>query len=199
MWHRLEEVIATDSVAVLFALLLGLAMPAAAQDAPSPEVSRNGVEVLRPPDVIFVPTPPFVVQAMLEMAGVTAGDVVYDLGSGDGRIPITAARDFGARAVGIDIDPARVREASENARAAGVADRVQFLNQDLFTTDISEATVVTLYLLPSLNERLRPKLNAELRPGTRVLSHEFPIGDFEPDQALNVTGRRVLFWTIPIE
>lgn len=196
-------------LAIVFALALGVALPVAAQD----EVRRGAVEglqqtlapqraqdeVLRPPDVIFVPTPPLVVKAMLELAGVTAGDLVYDLGSGDGRIPIAAARDFGARAVGIDIDPARVREATENARAAGVADRVQFLNQDLFTTDISEATVVTLYLLPSLNERLLPKLNAELRPGTRVLSHEFPIGDFEPDQTIDVTGRRVLFWTIPIE
>jgi predicted RNA methylase len=136
---------------------------------------------------------------MLELAGVTADDIVYDLGSGDGRIPIAAARDFDARAVGIEIDPVRIQEAVENAKAAGVSDRVRFLNQDLFTTDISEATVVTLYLLPSLNQQLRPKLNAELRPGTRVLSHEFPIGDFKPDQALNVNGRRVLFWTIPIE
>jgi SAM-dependent methyltransferase len=155
--------------------------------------------VLRPPDVVFVPTPPFVVEAMLELAKVGSDDVVYDLGSGDGRIPISAARDFGATAVGIDIDPQRVREATENARAAGVADRVRFLNEDLFTADISDATVVILYLLPSLNEQLRPKLNAELRPGTRVLSHEFPIGAFEPEQTLNVNGRRVLFWTIPIE
>jgi SAM-dependent methyltransferase len=156
-------------------------------------------EVLRPPDVIFVPTPPFVVAAMLELAEVTATDVVYDLGSGDGRIPIAAARDFGARAVGIDIDPLRVREATQNALTAGVADRVRFLNQDFFVSDISEATVVTLYLLPSLNEQLRLKLNAELHPGARVLSHEFPMGSFEPDQTVMVNGRRVLFWTIPIE
>ena len=117
---------------------------------------------LRTPDVIFVPTPQEVVDAMLKMAQVGPNDVLYDLGSGDGRIPITAAKTFGIRAVGIDIDPQRIREATEAARAAGVSDKVRFLNQDLFTTDIREATVVTLYLLPSLNLRLIPKLNSEL-------------------------------------
>ena len=155
---------------------------------------------LRSPDVIFVPTPPAVVQAMLEVAKVTKGDIVYDLGSGDGRIPIAAVRDFGAlRATGIDIDPERIREANANAEVAEVTDRVRFLNQDLFETDISEATVVTLYLLPSLNLKLRPKLNAELKPGTRIVSHAFNMGDWEPDQELEVGGRRVYFWTIPIE
>src|SRR6476619_3705531 len=136
---------------------------------------------LRTPDVIFVPTPQEVVDAMLKLAKVTKNDVVYDLGSGDGRIPITAAKTYGARAVGIDIDPQRIREANENLKIAGVGDRVKFLNQDLFTTDISEATVVTLYLLPSLNLRLIPKLNRELKPGTRVVSHAFDMGpDIKP-------------------
>jgi SAM-dependent methyltransferase len=172
--------------AVVLALVAG---PSASAQAPGPQ----------PPDVIYLPTPPFVVRAMLEAAGVTAADVVYDLGSGDGRIPVAAARDFGARAVGVDIDPALVREARANAETAGVADRVRFLNQDLFDTDISEATVVTLYLLPSLNEQLRPKLNAELAPGARVVSHEFGLGRWAPDVTLNVGGGRVLVWTIPID
>jgi len=128
---------------------------------------------LRSPDVIFVPTPQEVVDAMLKLAKVTKNDVIYDLGSGDGRIPITAAKTYGARGVGIDIDPQRIKEATENLKTAGVGDRVKFLNQDLFTTDISEATVVTLYLLPSLNVKLIPKLNKELKPGTRVVSHAF--------------------------
>src|SRR5215218_9908569 len=152
----------------------------------------------RTPDVIFVPTPQEVVDAMLKVANVGPGDVIYDLGSGDGRIPITAARTVGARGVGIDIDPQRIREANENARTAGVADKVKFLNQDLFTTDISEATVVTLYLLPSLNLKLLPKLNRELKPGTRVVSHAFDMGDARPQQTLNISGRTVYYWTIPI-
>ena len=131
---------------------------------------------LRQPDVIFVPTPQEVVDAMLEMAKVTKTDVVYDLGSGDGRIPITAAKKYGARAIGIDIDPQRIKEANENLKQAGV-DNVKFLNQDLFETNLSEATVVTLYLLPSLNVKLMPKLQKELKPGTRIVSHSFDMGD----------------------
>src|SRR5829696_6946130 len=125
---------------VLFvAVIAAVAAPSAAQTTPAQ---------LRSPDVIFVPTPQEVVDAMLKLAKVGPNDVVYDLGSGDGRIPITAAKTYGARGVGIDIDPQRIREATENLKAAGVGDRVRFLNQDLFTTDISDATVVTLYLLP---------------------------------------------------
>ena len=118
---------------------------------------------------------------MLKLAKVTTNDVVYDLGSGDGRIPITAAKTYGARGVGIDIDPQRIREANENLKSAGVGDKVKFLNQDLFTTDISEATVVTLYLLPSLNLKLLPKLNKELKPGTRVVSHAFDMGGYQAE------------------
>jgi precorrin-6B methylase 2 len=173
------------------AIVAALVAPSSAQQAaPAP---------LRSPDVIFVPTPQEVVDAMLKLAKVSANDVVYDLGSGDGRIPITAAKTYGARGVGIDIDPQRIREANENLKAAGVGDKVRFLNQDLFTTNISEATVVTLYLLPSLNLKLIPKLNAELKPGTRVVSHAFDMGDAKPLQTQNVNGRTIYFWTIPIK
>ena len=176
-----------------FALIAAIAAPSAAQQTAAP---------LRSPDVIFVPTPQEVVDAMLKMAKVDSNDVVYDLGSGDGRIPITAARSFNARAaVGIDIDPQRIREANENLKAAGaaVAGKVRFLNQDLFTTDISEATVVTLYLLPSLNLKVLPKLNKELKPGTRVVSHAFDMGDIKPEQTQNVNGRTIYMWTVPIQ
>jgi hypothetical protein len=151
----------------------------------------------RTPDVVFVPTPQPVVDAMLKMAGVHKGDVLYDLGSGDGRIPITAAKTYGVRAVGIDIDPERIAEASANAKAAGVTDLVSFREGDLFESDISEASVVTLYLLPSLNEKLRPKLLAELKPGTRIVSHAFDMGDWKPEKERVVDGRSVYFWTIP--
>jgi ribosomal protein L11 methylase PrmA len=176
-------------VVSVLAVILTFALPALAQ-APAQ---------LRTPDVIFVPTPQEVVDAMLKLAKVSKNDVIYDLGSGDGRIPITAAKTYGARAVGIDIDPQRIREATENLKAAGVGDRVKFLNQDLFTTDISEATVVTLYLLPSLNLKLLPKLNKELKPGTRIVSHAFDMGSAKPVETLNVNGRTVYFWTIPIQ
>lgn len=174
---------------LFFAVISTVTTPVLAQQAaPAP---------LRSPDVIFVPTPQEVVDAMLKVAKVSANDVVYDLGSGDGRIPITAAKTYGARGVGIDIDPQRIREANENAKTAGVTDKVRFLNQDLFTTDISEATVVTLYLLPSLNLKVLPKLMKELRPGTRIVSHAFDMGDWKPEQTLNVNGRTVYYWTIP--
>jgi hypothetical protein len=177
------------------AAALSLAVPA----TPAPAGQQPAAQAqLHAPDVIFLPTPPEVVAAMLKVARVGKGDVIYDLGSGDGRIVISAVKDFGAaRGVGIDIDPERIAEASANARQAGVADRVTFLNQDLFTTNFSEATVVTLYLLPSLNLRLRPKLLSDLRPGTRIVSHAFDIGDWVPEQTLDVGGRRVYFWTIP--
>ena len=152
----------------------------------------------RQPDVIYVPTPQDVVDAMLNLAQVKSTDVIYDLGSGDGRIPITAAQKYGARGVGIDINPERIMEANDNLKKANVGDKVKFLTADLFETDISEATVVTLYLLQSLNEKLRPKLFRELRPGTRVVSHAFSMGDaWPPEKTLNLNGRMVYFWTIP--
>lgn len=148
-------------------------------------------------DVPYVPTPQVVVDKMLEVAGVTKNDVVYDLGSGDGRIVITAAKKYGVRGVGVDIDPERVKEANANAAQAGVTDRVKFIEQDLFKTDLKEATVVTLYLLPEVNLRLRPKLLQELKPGTRVVSHAFDMGDWRPDQTLHVEGRTIYYWVIP--
>ncbi|MDQ3755135.1 MAG: class I SAM-dependent methyltransferase [Acidobacteriota bacterium] len=153
------------------------------------------------PDVIFVPTPPETVNEMLRLAEITPGDVLYDLGSGDGRIPIQAARQYGIRAVGIDIDPKLIAVAEERARQAGVADRVRFLQADLFRTDISEATIVTLYLSDRLNLLLRPKLLRELRPGTRIISHDFRMGDWEPEQTVRVPWlnlfRTVYVWTVP--
>lgn len=169
----------------------------------------------RPPDVPYVPTPHEVVREMLRVAQVGKDDVVYDLGCGDGRIVITAVKDFGAkRGVGVDIDPERIRESNENARKAGVTDRVKFLQQDLFETDIREASVVTLYLLPSINLRLRPQLFRELKPGSRVVSHDFDMCDecegegspncikgWHPDKFLSVRGpyreHEVYYWVIP--
>jgi SAM-dependent methyltransferase len=154
----------------------------------------------RPPDVIFVPSADEVVEAMLKLAKVTKADVVYDLGCGDGKIVIAAAREYGARGVGIDIDPELVENARQNARRAGVSDKVQFLVGDIFSNDvkIGEATVVTLYLLPSLNERLRPKLWRELAPGTRVVSNSFAMGSAWPAEKTQPVGDTwIYFWTIP--
>jgi ubiquinone/menaquinone biosynthesis C-methylase UbiE len=177
----------------LLAALMALGCAVSAQ-SPAPAAITAAGE----PDVIYVPTPQPVVEAMLDAAGVKPGDVVYDLGSGDGRIAITAAKKYGARGVGIEIDPALVRKATENAAAAGVSDRVRFLNENLFTADISQATVVTLYLLQSINERLRPKLVRELKSGTRVVSHVFNMGpEWPPEQALMIGASPVFLWTIP--
>ena len=151
----------------------------------------------RSPDVIYVPTPPEVVEEMLRIAGVGPGDVLYDLGSGDGRIPIAAAKKFGIRAVGIDIDAERVWEAGQNARGAGVEGLAQFRREDIFTADFHDATVVTLYLHPEVNLKLRPRLWAELKPGTRIVSHQFPMGDWAPEKVVELHGRKVYLWTIP--
>jgi len=173
-------------------IAVGLLNPVAALHLPTELQSR--VE----PDVIYVPTPQVVVDAMLDAAQVKTSDIVYDLGSGDGRIVITAAKKYGARGVGIEIDPALVKKARDNAAAAGVSNRVQFLTQDLFTANISQATVVTLYLLQSINERLRPKLIRELTPGTRIVSHVFNMGpEWPPEKTLEVEQSRIFFWTIP--
>jgi ubiquinone/menaquinone biosynthesis C-methylase UbiE len=148
-------------------------------------------------DVPFVPTPEAVVDEMLTLAKVGPGDVVYDLGSGDGRIVITAAKRHGARGVGIDIDPKRIQEAQENARKAGVTDRVEFREGDLFTADIGEATVVTLYLLSSVNLQIRPKLLKELKPGTRVVSHAFEMGDWKPLASRKIGATSIYYWVVP--
>ena len=153
---------------------------------------------MREPDVIYVPTPQAVVDEMLALAKVTKNDVIYDLGSGDGRIPVTAAQRFGTRGFGIDINPERIKEANANAQKAGVINRVKFLNQDLFTTDISQATVVTLYLLPELNVRLRPQLFKQLKPGTRIVSHDFDMGEWKPERTVQTKeGSTIYLWTIP--
>ena len=151
----------------------------------------------RQPDVIFVPTPNDVVNAMLKLANVSTTDVVYDLGSGDGRIVITAAKMYGAHGVGIDIDPERTREATANAAKNGVADKVTFRTEDLFLADISPATVVTLYLSGPVNARLAPKLMKELRPGTRIVSHAFDLGNWKPQQRTSVSQRPLFLWTVP--
>lgn len=178
--------------------LLAISFSIALALTPAVLQSQGTQAALRTPDVIFVPTPPEVVEAMLKMANVQKSDIVYDLGSGDGRIPIAAVQKYGvSKAIGIDIDPQRIKEANANAQTAKVTDKVKFLNQDLFTTNISEATVVTLYLLDSLNEKLRPKLWAELKPGTRIVSHAFRMGDWQPEKTETINGRTIYFWTVP--
>jgi ubiquinone/menaquinone biosynthesis C-methylase UbiE len=152
---------------------------------------------VREPDIFYVPTPYEVVDAMLKVANVTDSDLVYDLGSGDGRIVIAAARDYSARGIGIDIDPQRTREARTNAEKENVADKVTFVTADIFETDFSNATVVTLYLLTELNLRLKPKLLSELKPGTRVVSHAFSMGDWEPVETLEINGTYVYYWIVP--
>lgn len=153
----------------------------------------------RPPDVRFVPTRDDVVIGMLQLARVTSGDVVYDLGCGDGKIVIAAALKYGARGVGIDIDPERIKEANQNAQNAGVADKVRFILGDIFdpAIPIGEATVVTLFLLPRLNILLRPRLWKELQPGTRVVSNSFDMGDWSPEKTDQIGNFTVYFWTIP--
>ena len=154
-------------------------------------------------DVPYVPTAEEVVEKMLEMAKVSNKDIVYDLGSGDGRIPITAVKKYQAlKATGVEINPDLVKKSQENAKKAGVSDRVEFLQQDLFKTNFSDATVVTLYLLPEVNLRLRPKLLTELKPGTRIVSHAFDMGDWEPERVEQVkdkNGRSYTLyqWTVP--
>ena len=148
------------------------------------------------PDIHYVPTSNAVIDAMFKLAAPTAEDIVYDLGSGDGRIVIAAARRFGCKAVGVEIDPALVKKATENARKAGVADKVRFVQEDLFKADLSDATVVALYLSPTTNLRLRSKLQKELRPGTRVVSNRFDMGDWKADADVKVSGRRVYLWRI---
>ncbi|HJT62355.1 MAG TPA: class I SAM-dependent methyltransferase [Burkholderiales bacterium] len=188
---------AAVSASILVLIALSAAAQTAAQQAPQAPAAAPQKE-LRAPDVVFVPTPQDVVEAMLKVAKVGKGDVLYDLGSGDGRIPITAAQKYRiARGIGIDINPERIKEANENLSKARVGDRVRFVNADLFETDLSDATVITLYLLPTLNLKLLPKLLKEVKPGTRVVSHAFDMGTWKPQQTLKVGTRSVYFWTIP--
>ncbi len=170
---------------VTVALLAGLA----AAQVPQPQIQIN------PP---YVRTPDNVVDAMLKLAGVKKNDVVYDLGCGDGRIVIAAAKNYGARGVGIDIEPERIQEARDNARKAGVEALAKFQVNDLFEADIHEATVVALYLLPDVNLRLRPKLLKDLKPGTRIVSHDFHMGDWRPEKhELVDAASNIYLWRIP--
>jgi len=183
MLSRRGALLGAASVLAAPALLKGLT-PAFAQDAPRL-------------DVPFVPTPQPVVDKMLELANVQKGDFLIDLGSGDGRIPVTAAQRFKIKALGVDLNPQRIKEANERAEKAGVTDLVEFRQEDLFTTDLSQADVLTMYLLPSVNLKLRPKILKEMKPGARVVSHAFDMGDWAPEQKVQVDGRTVMLWTVP--
>jgi SAM-dependent methyltransferase len=170
-------------------IIAGLLLCVAEGQSPSP----GQIPINTP----YVTSPEQIVGAMLELARVSSNDTVYDLGCGDGRIVISAAKKYGARGVGIDINPSRVEEARANARSAGVGERVSFEVNDLFDADIRNATVVALYLLPDANLRLRPRLLRELKPGTRIVSHSFDMGDWKPDKEKLVDGDHVYLWTIP--
>jgi len=185
---RLRECLARTSLAALFLA----ATVAAAQTQAQPEL-----------DVPYVPTSEQAVQAMLKLADVKKNDIVYDLGCGDGRIVIAAAKTYGAHGVGIDLNPQRVKEANENAKKAGVESLVRFEENDLFKSDFHQATVVTLFLLPEVNLRLRPKLLKDLKPGTRIVSNTFDMEDWKPDKEMTVDGpesylsRKLYMWVIP--
>ncbi len=165
----------------------------------SPAVPAAAQKPMRAPDVRYEPSEPEIVSAMLKLANVRKNDVVYDLGCGDGRIVITAAQKIGARGIGIDIDPERIKEAKENARKAGVERLVRFSNEDLFESKIKDATVVMLYLWPWVNLKLRPKLLKELKPGTRIVSHSHDMGDWKPEKEIEVQGDRIYLWTVPAQ
>lgn len=202
MTHPLHSVLVVLVGALIF--VGGVPSTGAAQDRDS--LQKREVERLEAApadttdkDAPYVPTSQETVERMLEMAGVSEDDVVYDLGSGDGRIPITAAKKFGARGVGIEIDPGLVAKARANAKSAGVSDRVEFRQGDLFEADLSEATVVALYLWPEMNIKLRPKLLQELDPGDRVVSHEFWMGEWDPDATEEEGIDTIYLWTIPEE
>jgi len=175
---------------LVFAATLALALPAAAQKPYEPQVGQAGK------DVIWVPTPDEVVERMLRMAQTGPNDLVYDLGAGDGKIAIAAAKKFGARAVGVEYNPDMAKHAQGNVEKAGVSGMARIINGDIFATDFSQATVVTMYLLPTLNLKLRPTILA-MRPGTRVVSHSFTMEDWEADEISSMDGRRAYFWLVP--
>jgi SAM-dependent methyltransferase len=172
-------------MALLITAALGSGPPSSLLQAP-----------VHPPDVHYAPTRHAIADAMLSLAAVGANDVVYDLGSGDGRIPIIAAQKYGARGIGIEIDPALVSQARLNADDAGVSNRVRFILGDLFTADLTDATVVTMYLSPNILKRIEPGLRA-LRPGTRIVSHQFPIGGWAPDRRQTVDEAEIFLWIVP--
>lgn len=198
MLHKRIYMTSKRWLAILVGALAIAAGAGGCEQAPAP-----GRTASRAPDVPFEPTPHHVVAEMLKLAQVGANDLVYDLGCGDGRIVIAAVKQFGARGVCVDIDPQRVTESRANAQRAGAAERILFLNQDLFETEIGDATVVTLFLWPSVNLKLRPKLWRELKPGTRVVSYVHSMGDWPAQESRNVEGalgpRKLFLWVVPAE
>jgi len=178
--------VSTRLAAIAFAVTLAASAPTG-QGAPDPQDA----------DVPYLPTPPAVVDAMLRLAGVHAGDVLYDLGAGDGRIVITAARDYGIHAVGVELDARKAAEARANVARAGLAGLVEIRQGDAFDADLRDASVVTLFLFPEINARLMPKLRAELRPGARIVSHRFGLGDWPPERRIEFHGHPLLLWTVP--
>jgi len=182
----------------LTAIVLAFAVaPVYSQITPQPNRKKTPPMTVRK-DVPYVATSPEVVKAMLKMANVGKTDVVYDLGCGDGRIVVSAVKDFGAKSgVGVDIDPELIAKAKYKARRENITDKATFIEGDLFKTDLREATVVTLYLYPSVNLRLLPKLLDELKPGTRIVSHDFDMGEWKPEKTEKVGGATIYFWTIP--
>jgi len=180
----------TARIAALCAAFLLFALPAAAQKTYEPQVGQAGK------DVIWVPTPDEVVDRMLRMAQVGPSDLVFDLGAGDGKIAIAAAKKFGARSVGIEYNPDMAKYAQGNVEKAGVTGKARIINGDIFATDFTQATVITMYLLPALNLKLRPQI-LSMRPGARVVSHSFTMDDWEPDETSIMDGRRAYFWIVP--
>ncbi|HKX50717.1 MAG TPA: class I SAM-dependent methyltransferase [Candidatus Binatia bacterium] len=201
MEQRAPGSVRRRAVRKLRSILCGITLAAAMAGIGCDEQPIPATTSLRKPDVHYEPTSPDVVQVMFRLANVKAGEVVYDLGCGDGRIVITAVREFGARGVCVDIDPERIAESRENARVAGVTENIRFLNQDLFETDVSEASVVMLFLSAELNLKLRPKLLRELKPGARIVSHWHDMGDWKPQKVVRVRSggreRSIYLWTIP--
>ena len=201
MDQRVSGFIQRRTARRLRSILCGIVLAASMAGIGCNEQPTSATTSLRQPDVHYEPTSPDVVQVMFRLANMKAGEVVYDLGCGDGRIVITAVREFGARGVCVDIDPQRISESKENARAAGVTENIRFLNQDLFETDVSHASVVMLFLSSELNLKLRPKLLRELKPGARIVSHWHDMGDWKPQEAVRVRSsgreRSIYLWTVP--
>lgn len=181
----------------LFLALAMLAGDSAAACPPGHAGAAPSATELSEGEALYLPTPQPVVDAMMRLANVGPGDVLYDLGSGDGRIPITAARRYGIRAVGVELDARKIAEARCNARESGVEQRVEFRQEDVFEADFREASVVTLFLFPEMLLRLRPRLLAELTPGTRIVSHRFDLGDWPPDARADVDGDEIFLWIVP--
>ncbi|MEX2198845.1 MAG: class I SAM-dependent methyltransferase [Burkholderiales bacterium] len=197
----MESVTRAGLLVVAVMLLVGAApsreVHAEGNHACGPGAAPANTAEIHEAEVLYLPTPHHVVEAMLRLAAVSQSDVVYDLGAGDGRIPIAAARAYGARGVGIELDGRMLERARCNARAAGMERLVEFRQADLFRADLREATVVTLFLFPEMNRRLKSKLLSELRPGTRIVSHRFGLGDWPPDRTIEASGHLLLLWTVP--